>query len=94
MKSTEYAVALDMVLMIARVACLVPTEEMLNAVNMAETVGPIVDPTLYRKYLYKGGGQGDQIKQIISAVNHLKHVAEKVQYEQAAKREKDAMQLS
>jgi hypothetical protein len=54
----------------ARWIAIMPIEEWLEAFELAETTGPILDPTLFRDYLYSG--KGDVIKSIMRAALPLK----------------------
>ena len=54
---------------------LLPLAEWLRAINRAETVGPILDPTLYREYL--NSPKSVAIKELIEAAIPLKAVVDK-----------------
>lgn len=51
---------------------LMPIEDWLTALDRAETVGPILDPTLYRDYLQSG--KGEVIKDVLHAALAFKRV--------------------
>lgn len=56
---------------------LFPIEDWLEALERAETVGPILDPTLFRDYLYCG--KGPIIKDVLRAALTLKQAVVKAQ---------------
>lgn len=56
---------------------LMPIELWLEAFDKADTVAPITDPTLYRKYLYSG--KGELIKDVLRAALTFKQAILKAQ---------------
>ena len=56
---------------------LMPIEEWLEALSKAETLGPVLDPTLYRAYLYSG--KGEIIKDVLEAALIFKRAIVKAQ---------------
>jgi hypothetical protein len=54
----------------ARIIAMLPLEEWLNLLNRAESIGPIVDPTLFREYIYSD--KPKILKSIIEAAIPLK----------------------
>lgn len=58
---------------------LMPIEEWLEALDRADTVAPIIDPTKYREYLYSG--KGPIIKSVLSAALVFKQAILKAQKE-------------
>lgn len=61
----------------ARIIAMLPLEDWLQALEHAETVGPILDPTLYREYLYSK--KPEILKGIIRAAITLKQEVLKAQ---------------
>ena len=61
----------QMLLTWSRNIAMLPLEEWQSQLDRAETLGPILDPTLYRKYLYSD--KPDILKSILSAAIPLKH---------------------
>lgn len=49
---------------------LLPIEEMLDAFEHADAVGPIVDPTLYRKWIHSG--RDGMMKEVLKAALEFK----------------------
>ena len=47
-----------------------PIEKWIEELERAETLGPILDPTLYRDYLWDG--KGKVIKDVLKAALHFK----------------------
>lgn len=70
----------------ARLIAMFPLEEWQEAFRRAETVAPLVDPTLYRDYIYSK--KPEIIKEIIAAALALKRVVLKHQPTIAAMRER------
>ena len=62
----------DVLLGQAGIISLLPLEDWLVAFERAEAIGPILDPTLYRQYLYDPEKKGQVIKEIIEAAIPLK----------------------
>lgn len=60
----------DLLMNHARWIAIMPIEQWLEAFERAETLGPVLDPTLFRDYLYSG--KGDVIKSIMHAALPLK----------------------
>jgi hypothetical protein len=56
----------------AQIIAMLPLEEWLQAFDRAETLAPIVDPTLYRDYIYDPEKKGEAIKSLIEAALPLK----------------------
>ena len=54
MDSDDYKMTQEMLLMLARQVRLLDLSAFLQAIDRAETLGPILDPTLYRASLYDG----------------------------------------
>jgi hypothetical protein len=54
----------------AKVISLFPIEEWLGALDIAESIAPILDPTLYRRYIYSE--KPDVLKKILRAALALK----------------------
>lgn len=64
MKQDEYSACMGAAEGVARMLLLLPLGDMLEAINRAETLGPILDPTLYLR-----GARGlEQQKQVIRAL--------------------------
>lgn len=61
---------------------LMPIEDWLTAFERAETLGPILDPTLYRNYLYSS--KGDVIKEVLAAAMVFKRAILKAQKDVAS----------
>ena len=47
-----------------------PLEQALNDLLRAESMGPLLDPTLYKKYIYSG--KGDELKEMLNALIRVK----------------------
>ena len=54
----------------ARMIAMLPLEDWLTAINRAEAIGPMLDPTLYREY--RDSFKGAIIKELIEAAIVLK----------------------
>ena len=65
----------------SKIIAMLPLEDWLRAFERAETVAPIVDPTLYRDYLYDPECKGKKIKSLIVAAIPLKQAILKIQSE-------------
>ena len=63
----------------SRSIAMLPLEDWWNALERAESVGPILDPTLYREYLYSE--KAKIIKKLIEAAIPLKSVVLQAQPE-------------
>lgn len=61
----------------SRQIAMLPLEDWRQAFDRAETLGPILDPTLYRDYLHSG--RGEIIKELLDAAIKLKAVVNKAQ---------------
>lgn len=59
------------------ILALLPIEEWLKAFTRAESIGPILDPTLYRSYTYSG--KGEVIKDVLEAALVFKQAIIKAQ---------------
>lgn len=55
----------DFVFQQGAIIAMFPIEEWLEAFSRAESIGPILDPTLYRDYIYDG--KGEIIKSVLHA---------------------------
>ena len=67
----------DFVLHQGAMLAMMPIEDWLEAFSRAETLGPLVDPTLYREYLYSG--KGEIIKDVLGAALVFKRAIVKAQ---------------
>lgn len=67
----------DFVLQQGAMLALLPIEEWLKAFSVAETIGPIRDPTLYKKYLESG--KGEIIQDVLKAALTFKQAILKAQ---------------
>lgn len=56
----------------ARIIAMLPLERWLEQFEKAETLGPILDPTLYRDYIYDPEERGELLKGLIRAAIPLK----------------------
>ena len=63
----------------AKIIALLPLEEWLESFSRAETLAPILDPTLYRDYIYDPDQKGELIKDLIRAAVPLKRELLKLQ---------------
>ena len=74
---TEELYGANFDLMLSQVAILsaLPIEEMLALLERAETLGPIVDPTLAARYLHSG--KGEALKALFRAVIGVQEAARK-----------------
>ena len=75
----EYRPALEQVYMAAIILAGLPLREMLNAIGGAETVGAILDPTLYRE---KAAAMAED-KKVIRAAMALAAIGKEVADEKA-----------
>ena len=66
----EYTHLMSVLPLILGVLSDLPLEQALNDLLRAETVGPILDPTLYKEYIYSG--KGDELKDMLNAVIRVK----------------------
>jgi len=82
MKAEDYKAGFDMTMNMARMVQVMPTAEMLEALEYAEAFGPIIDPTLYREYLYSDGAD---IKRIIKSLDQFRRTVETIKMEHEAK---------
>ena len=87
----------EMLLTWSRNIAMLPLEEWQNQLERAETLGPILDPTLFRKYLYSN--KPDILKSILNAAIPLKQAVLKAQVQipdvmrrEASARERDNLQ--
>lgn len=71
MTREEYQDTQANVLTIARIALLLPLEEFVAAIDHADAVGPILDPTLYRA----GMGKMQQVRELAVAVQRVQRIA-------------------
>lgn len=62
---------------LSRLIAMMPIEDWLNALNHAETIGPILDPTLFRSYIYSR--KPEILKKILRAALELKRTIQEVQ---------------
>lgn len=74
---TEYKMHLELMACYARHIAMLPLEKMLEDLNHAEAVGPLIDPTLAREYF--NSERGPVIKEILEACIKLKRAVEKAQ---------------
>jgi len=58
---------------------LMPMEDWLKAFDRADSIAPILDPTLYRDYLYSG--KGELIRDVLSAALTFKRAILEAQAE-------------
>jgi hypothetical protein len=56
----------------SRNIAMLPLEEMLESLNLAESLCPVLDPTLYREYVYSDKAQ--LVKKLLEAALPLKRV--------------------
>ncbi len=76
MDKETYELTQAMIISLVRQTTMLPLAEFLNAIEQAETLGPIIDPTLYRDYLYKGGKENlDLLKQFAEQLLKIKNLA-------------------
>ena len=64
----EYEAAQAQLVVLAQIAAGLPLEEMLKQIGRAETLGPILDPTLW----IKGSTKLSQVKALVQAAMPLK----------------------
>lgn len=74
MEREEYTMALELVFSIARMVSPLPLKEMLEMIELSETLGPIVDPTLWRN-MHQGL---DQLKELLRGLRAFQQVVEKL----------------
>lgn len=100
MDSEKYVATQQQVLVLARLVLEMPLAEFLNAINLADTVCPIVNPTLYREFLHGEGSENlrrverlawatknfqDEVRDIYARDDKLKPVLEQIDLIAAAK---------
>lgn len=86
MERERYLQTAQLVFAVARAVEDQPLAELLRAIDLAETVGPFVDPTLYQQYLYGGGRETNQLLRDIA--EHLIEVQKLVRAQKPAIRER------
>jgi hypothetical protein len=59
----------------SKMLAILPLEDWLKALNQAEIIAPVVDPTLYLKY--RNSLKAELIKELLEAAIPLKRVVEK-----------------
>ena len=67
----------DLLFNYAQIIAVMPLEKWLEDFDRGESLAAIIDPTLYRDYLY--GGQGEVIKTVIRGALELKRAIIKAQ---------------
>ena len=78
MKSDEYATAQHQLITLCLFARFLPAEEMLRAQERADTVGPVMDPTLYRDAIQDPQERWRMIKRLTQAAAKFKAELEEV----------------
>lgn len=78
----------DLLMNTARMIAMLPVEQWIEGLDRAETVAPIVDPTLYREYIYSG--KGEIILSVMKAALVLKKAVLNAQPKLAEMIEKEA----
>ncbi len=73
----DFKTGFDVLMSQVRIIGMLPVERWLEELEHSESVAPILDPTLYRNYLYSG--KGDVIKKILRAALELKRTLEECQ---------------
>jgi hypothetical protein len=63
----------------AKIIAMLPLEEWISAFERAESLGPILDPTLYRDYIYDPEEKGELLKDLIRSAIPLKREILKLQ---------------
>ena len=86
----EYQGVQDQIVLVAQFAACLPIEDLLADLSHAETVGPILDPTLYRKALYSG--KLDAVRRLAEKALALKQEFER-QLEEERKRDDSLARL-
>jgi len=76
----------DLLISQAKIIALLPLEEWLEQFERAESLAPILDPTLYRDYIYDPEEKGGLLKDLIRSAVPLKREILKLQarYRKAA----------
>ena len=77
MTDEEYQATQDFLMMLAKQVQLIDVTEFLNRISLAHAIGPMSDPTLYRKAQDKL----DQIESIARAAAQFKKIVLEVQRE-------------
>lgn len=67
----------ELVLNYSRMIAMFPIDEWLQGLEHAETVTPIIDPTLYREYIYSK--KGEILKKVLRSALELKRTIEEIQ---------------
>lgn len=78
---------LDLLAMWSRNIAMLPLEELAKAFDQAEAAAPVMDPTLFREYLYSPKAQ--MIRKLIAAAIPLKKIIVDVQPELLRELEKE-----
>ncbi len=80
MGPAQYQVTLTQIALLGRMALQLDLERFLLTLERAETLGPIVDPTLYRKLIYDSKASADlaAAKELAIALQAVKAAAEKL----------------
>ena len=63
----------DLLITYGKMIAMLPLEDWLESFERAEILAPILDPTLYRDYIYDKEQKGESIKAIITAALPLKN---------------------
>jgi hypothetical protein len=72
----------------ARLIAMLPIEQWVEGLERAESAAPVLDPTLYRDYIYSG--KGEIIISVMRAALTLKNAVLEAQPKLAEMREKEA----
>lgn len=85
MKAEEYRMTQDHIFLLAAMARTLPVPEFIEAIDKAESLGPVLDPTLY----IKGADRMAKVRKIAAAVLELKRTADEVFAEEVAVQQKN-----
>jgi hypothetical protein len=80
MTAEEYQEALLMIGTIVRIAQTVPVDEVLAMIDNSESIAPILDPTLYRTFLYNSRARADldATKELARCIKNMQAIAAKL----------------
>jgi hypothetical protein len=76
-KLQELIYGYELVCNYSRMIAMLPIDKWIEQLEHAESLGPILDPTLYLEYLYSD--KGKVLKKILHAALELKRVVEEAQ---------------
>ena len=73
----EYSTNMERAYLLLRVLADIPVDDMLNQITRAETIGPIVDPTLYQQNRGRMMEDREVLRQLSSAARFAREIVAK-----------------